>query len=63
VVETVSGPAARAGIQAGDVVTAVNGKPVRSVDDLRRAAGQAKGSVAVLVRRGEDSIFVPIEVG
>ena len=63
VVETVSGPAARAGIQAGDVVTAVNGKPVRSVDDLRKAAGQAKGSVAVLVRRGEDSIFVPIEVG
>jgi len=63
VVETVSGPAARAGIQAGDVVTAVNGKPVKSVDDLRKAAGQAKGSVAVLVRRGEDSIFVPIEVG
>jgi serine protease Do len=63
VVEKVSGPAERAGIQAGDVVTAVNGRPVKSVDDLRKAAEHAKGSVAVLVRRGEDSIFVPIEIG
>ena len=63
VVEKVSGPAERAGIQAGDVVTAVNGRPVKSVDDLRKAAEHAKGSVAVLVRRGDDSIFVPIEIG
>jgi len=63
VVEKVSGPAERAGIQAGEVVTAVNGRPVKSVDDLRKAAEHAKGSVAVLVRRGEDSIFVPIEIG
>jgi serine protease Do len=45
------------------VVTAVDGKPVKSVDDLRKAADQAKGSVALLVRRGEDTVFVPIEVG
>jgi serine protease Do len=63
VVEKVTGPAARAGLQEGDVVTAVNGKPVKSVDDLRKAADQAKGSVALLVRRGEDTVFVPIEVG
>jgi serine protease Do len=63
VVEKVTGPAARAGIQEGDVVTAVNGKPVKSVDELRKAADQAKGSVALLVRRGEDTVFVPIEVG
>src|SRR6185503_8020790 len=63
VVEKVSGPAERAGIQAGDVVTAVNGKPVKSVEELRAVADKAKGAVAILVRRGEDSIFVPIEIG
>jgi len=62
VVEQVSGPAERAGIQAGDVVTAVNGKPVKSVEELRAVADKAKGAVAILVRRGETTIFVPVEV-
>jgi serine protease Do len=63
VVENVSGAAARAGIREGDVVTAVNGKPVKSVEDLRVAADKAKGNVAVLIKRGDASIFVPIEIG
>jgi serine protease Do len=63
VVEDVSGAAARAGIREGDIVTAVNGKPVKSVEDLRVAADKAKGNVAVLIKRGEQSIFVPIEIG
>jgi serine protease Do len=63
VVQQASGPAARAGIRQGDVITAVNGTPVKSVDDLRRAAQKAKGTVALLVKRGEASIFVPIELG
>jgi len=63
VVENATGAAARAGIRAGDVVTAVNGKPVKSVNDLRAAAEKAKGTVALLVRRGDASIFVPVEVG
>src|SRR5688572_187402 len=61
-VESATGAAARAGIRAGDVVTAVNGRPVKSADDLRAAAEKSKGSVALLVRRGEASIFVPVEV-
>jgi serine protease Do len=63
VVENVTGAAARAGIRAGDVVTAVNGKPVKNAEELRAAAEKSKGTVALLVRRGEDSIFVPIEAG
>ena len=63
VVENVAGAAARAGIRPGDVVTAVNGKPVKSADDLRIAAEKAKGTVALLVKRGEDSLFVPIDIG
>src|SRR5688572_27362704 len=62
VVENASGPSARAGIRAGDVVTAVNGRPVKSVADLRAAAAKAKGAVALLVRRGDDSMFVPVEI-
>jgi len=62
-VQQASGPAARAGIRAGDLITMVNGQPVKSVDDLRRAAEKAKGTIAVLVKRGEASLFVPIEIG
>jgi serine protease Do len=63
IVESSSGAAARAGIRTGDVVTAVNGQPVKSAEDLRAAAEKSKGSVALLIRRGEASIFVPVEVG
>ena len=63
IVEQVGGPAARAGLRPGDVITAVNGAPVKSPDDLRKQVEKAKGSVALLVRRGDASIFVPIEIG
>ncbi|HTM60968.1 MAG TPA: DegQ family serine endoprotease [Burkholderiales bacterium] len=62
-VQQATGPAARAGIRQGDVITAVNGTPVKSVDDLKRATEKSKGSVALLVKRGEASIFVPLEIG
>jgi serine protease Do len=62
VVEKASGPAARAGIQRGDVVVAVNGKRVKNAEELRLAAAKAKGTLALLVKRGDQSIFVPIEV-
>ena len=63
VVENATGAAARAGIRPGDVVTAVNGRPVKSVEELRAAAEKAKGTLALLVKRGDASIFVPIEMG
>jgi serine protease Do len=63
VVENASGPAAKAGIRAGDVVSAVNGKPVKSVEELRAAAAKEKGTVALLVKRGEASVFVAVEIG
>ena len=34
------------------MITAVNGTPINSVQDLRSAAERAKEGIAVLVRRG-----------
>jgi serine protease Do len=63
VVERASGPAADAGIQAGDVVLAANGAPIASVDDLRGAVEKSKGHIALLIQRGETRLFVPVRVG
>ncbi len=63
-VEDVTGPAAAAGVRPGDIILGVNGKPVKSVDDLRSAAKQRKGKVvALLVERENAQIFVPVRVG
>jgi len=63
VVERASGAAASAGIRPGDVVSAINGVPIKSVDDVRKTLEQAGKTVAVLIRRGDSSIFVPVDVG
>jgi len=60
-VEEVGGPAARAGMQPGDIVLMAGGKPVKSVDDLR-AATAANGNVALLVQRGDARVFVPLKL-
>jgi serine protease Do len=63
VVEDASGPAARAGIQPGDVILAINGTPVTSVEQLRSLAAKAGKSVALLVQRDEAKIFIPVPLG
>ena len=63
VIEDVSGASARAGVQAGDVLLAVNGTPVSSVDQVRGAVEGADKSVALLVQRGKQRIFVPVRIG
>ena len=62
-VQNVTGPAARAGLQPGDVVLSVNGSPVQSVEQLRNLVKGAKDEVALLVQRGDARIFVPVELG
>ncbi|WP_213955259.1 DegQ family serine endoprotease [Variovorax sp. dw_954] len=63
VVEAARGPAAMAGVQAGDVLLAVNGTPVRSVDQVKDVMSKSPKSVALLVQRGDDKIFVPVRIG
>jgi serine protease Do len=61
-VENVAGPAARAGIEAGDVLLAINGKPVQSIEQVKSVLAAKPGSVALLVQRDGDKIFVPVKL-
>lgn len=44
-------PAARSGLEAGDVITAINRRPVASVREIDRALEDASGAVALTVWR------------
>lgn len=56
------GPADRAGIASGDLVVAVAGQPVRSVDDLHAALADATDAIEVTVVRGVDERTVTVDV-
>jgi len=62
-VERAQGAAAKAGVRRGDVILGVNGKPVRTPDELKRAIDGAGKQAALLVQRGEARIFVPVQMG
>ncbi len=59
-VQGAQGAAARAGLLRGDVVLAINGQPVDSVDTLRRVLAASPKRVALLVWRGGEQLFVPV---
>jgi len=65
VVGSVQGPAARAGIQRGDVVIAVNGEEVQSASQFKGLVDKAQAGkpLALLIQRGESRIYVPVNVG
>jgi putative serine protease PepD len=62
---TAGGPAAEAGVQAGDVIVAVDGDRVQSADDVAAAIQDKRpgDSVAVEIRRGGDSRTLDVELG
>lgn len=62
-VQQVSGPAANAGIQPGDVILAIDGQPVSTIAQLRDRIDHADGSVALLIQRDDAQIFVPVDLG
>ncbi|MBS1159546.1 MAG: mucD [Proteobacteria bacterium] len=62
-VQEVSGAAARAGIQPGDIIVSVNGERITSAEQLSKLIGKAGKRVALLVERGDSRLFVPIELG
>uniref|UniRef100_UPI0026153691 PDZ domain-containing protein n=1 Tax=Thiomonas sp. TaxID=2047785 RepID=UPI0026153691 len=62
-IEGVSGPAEEAGIQPGDILIAVDGKSVSSIEQVRQILKNAGKSVALLIQRGSNRIFVPVQIG
>ena len=63
VVEQAGGAAANAGIQPGDVILAVNGRPVTNADQLKQMIARAGNSIALLIQRDNAQIFVPVDLG
>jgi serine protease Do len=56
-----TGAAASAGLREGDLIQQVNGKPVRTAEDVRGALNAAGDKPAVLlITRGNNTIFVPL---
>jgi putative serine protease PepD len=62
---TAGGPAARAGLQAGDVVTKVDGQAISSPDDVAQAIADNKpgDKVQVQVQRGGSQQTVDVTLG
>ena len=62
VVEEVTGAAAAAEVQPGDIILGVNGKRVHTTQELEAAAKSAGRSVALLIQREDAQIFVPLRL-
>ena len=62
-VEDAGGAAANAGVQPGDVLLSVNGRPVNTVEQVRDVVEKSAKSVALLIQRGPDKIFIPVRLG
>ncbi|MGB2942664.1 MAG: DegQ family serine endoprotease [Candidatus Macondimonas sp.] len=53
-------PAARNGLRPGDVITAINRRPVRSVAEFQRAV-KGQDTILVTLRRGPGTLFLVIK--
>lgn len=61
--EVGDGAAARAGIRPGDVILSVNGEKVSSIAQLRSLVAKQGKRLALLILRGDQKMFVPVEMG
>lgn len=59
-VERAQGAARDAGVQRGDFILNVNGRPVKTIKEFRDAVGRTGRSVALLVQRGNAQLFIPV---
>jgi serine protease Do len=59
-VEDVTGAAAQAGVRPGDVILGVNGKPVKSLTELKNATASTSKTVALLLEREGTQVFIAV---
>ncbi len=62
VVQNATGPAARAGVQAGDVIVGVGTSKIATVEELKKQVDAAGKSIALLIERDGRQIYVPIRL-
>ena len=63
VVQNASGAAARAGIQPGDVILALNDTPIKSMEQLKSLVQKSDKTVALLIQRETNRMYVPLQIG
>lgn len=56
------GPSSEAGLQANDILLAINSQPVRSVQEATNLLNRSSGAIALLIRREDQTLFVPMTV-
>ncbi len=62
-VERAEGAAARAGVRSGDIILAVNSNSVGGLAELKSLIEKAPDQIALLVRRDDAEIFIPVKLG
>ena len=63
VVERSGGAAARAGVQAGDVIVGVGAAKVGTPEELKSLIDKSGKTVALLIERQGRQIYLPVKVG
>jgi serine protease Do len=61
-VQNATGPAAKAGIQAGDLIVGVGNAKVATVEELKKHVDAAGKSIALLIERDGRQIYVPVRL-
>jgi serine protease Do len=62
VIENASGAAAHAGLQAGDLLLAIDGEPVTRVEQVSAGVGRMDKAAALLVRRGTMTLYIALRL-
>ena len=62
VVEKSGGAAAKAGVQAGDLIVGVGSNKVTTVDELKAQVDKSGKTVALLIERQGRQIYVPVKI-
>jgi len=62
IVQRSTGAAAKAGIQAGDIIVALNGTNISGIGQLKELVAKSNRHIALLILRGDSKIFVPIDL-